>query len=393
MSRQILHIDLDAFFISVEKVLNPELEGKPAAVGGRIESRGVVSCASYEARKFGLHAGMPLATARRLCPQAIFLPGNFSTYRDYSSRFMEVLARFSPDLEPGGLDEAFLDLTGFEPLYGPVHETAIRIKDRIKGELGITASVGIATCKVVAKVASDFHKPDGLMEVLPGEEKTFLAPLPLKDLPGIGRKMQQKLKGFGVTTVGQVAALPPSFMKENFGNYGEMIRRHATGIDERTVNPPGPPKSISREMTLREDTLDEKLLKATLRYLAEKVGADLRRQEKQARCITLKLRYADFETITRSHTRKTSTDIDQVIFEVGVELMEKSLVRRKQSIRLIGIGVSSLGGAQRQLDILDTSAQRMAYLDRTIDQIRAKYGFGAIGTGRTLPLRNASDLP
>ncbi len=388
-----MHIDLDAFFISVEKVLNPELEGKPAAVGGHTESRGVVSCASYEARRFGLHAGMPISTARRLCPQAIFLPGNFGAYRDYSSRFMKILADFSPDLEPGGLDEAFLDLSGFEPLYGPVRETAIRIKNRIKGELGITASVGIATCKVVAKVASDFRKPDGLVEVLTGEEKSFLAPLPLKDLPGIGSKMQQRLKGFGITTIGQLAGLPASFMTSNFGKYGEMIHRHAGGIDERPVNPPGPPKSISREMTLKEDTLDEKLLKAALRYLTEKVGADLRRQNKQARCITLKLRYSDFETITRSQTRKTSTDIDQVIFDTGVQLMETSLARRNHPVRLLGIGVSNLGGAERQLDMLDKSAERMAYLDRAIDQIRSKYGFGAIGTGQTLPIKDTYNSP
>ncbi len=388
-----MHIDLDAFFISVEKVLNPQLEGKPAAVGGHTESRGVVSCASYEARKFGLHAGMPIATARRLCPQAVFLPGNFSAYREYSARFMKILADFSPDLEPGGLDEAFLDLSGFEPLYGPVRETAMRIKNRIKNELGITASAGIATCKVVAKVASDLRKPDGLVEVLPGEEKSFLAPLPIKDLPGIGIKMQQKLKGFGITTIGQLAGLPASFMKTNFGSYGEMIHKHASGIDERPINPPGPPKSISREMTLKEDTLDEKLLKATLRYLTEKVGADLRRQGKQARCITLKLRYSDFETITRSQTQKMPTDIDQVIFNVGAEMMENLLSRRTHPVRLLGIGVSNLGGTEKQLDMLDKSAERMVCLDRAIDQIRAKYGFGAIGTGQTLPLRDASRDP
>ena len=388
MPRQILHIDLDAFFISVEKVLNPELEGKPAAVGGHLESRGVVSCASYEARKFGLHAGMPITTARRLCPQAIFLPGNFSQYRDYSSRFMEILTNFSPDLEPGGLDEAFLDLTGFEPLYGPVSETAARIKNRIKDELEITASIGIASCKVVAKVASDYRKPDGITEIAPGEEKSFLAPLPVKDIPGVGKKTQQILKKFGITTIGQIAELPPSFMKENFGVYGEILLRHANGIDEMEVKPPGPPKSISRETTLRQDTLDEKLLKATLRHLTEKVGADLRRQGKQARCITLKLRYADFETITRSQTQKIPTNIDQVIFNIGNQLLEKALARRRNPVRLIGIGVSNLEEMASQMNMLDDSTQRQAYLDRAIDQIRSKYGFASIETGQTLPLRD-----
>jgi DNA polymerase-4 len=388
MNRQILHIDLDAFFISVEKVLNPELEGKPAVVGGHVDSRGVVSCASYEARKYGLHAGMPIATAKRLCPQAVFLPGNFSAYREYSSRFMDILADFSPDFEPGGLDEAFLDLTGFEPLYGPVHKTALRIKNRIKDELGITASIGIAPCKVVAKIASDFNKPDGLTKISPGSGKEFLAPLPVKDMPGVGKKTQNLLKKFGITTIGQIAELPPSFMKENLGAYGETLHRHANGIDERKVKPHGPAKSISRETTLSQDTLDEKLLKATLRHLAEKVGADLRSKGKQARCITLKLRHSDFETITRSQTQRTATDIDQVIFDVGAQLLERALNRRRHPVRLIGIGVSNLVEMAGQLNMLDNSTQKLAYLDRAIDQIRSKYGFGAIETGQTLPLRH-----
>ena len=390
MNRQILHIDLDSFFVSVERVLNPELKGKPVVVGGNPESRGVVSCASYEARKFGLHAGMPIATAQRLCPQAIFTHGSFSTYKEYSSGFMNILADYSPDLEPGGLDEAFLDLTGFEPLYGPVQETAFHIKNRIKEELKITASIGIAPCKVVAKVASDFNKPDGLTVVLPGNEKPFLAPLPLKDLPGAGKKMQQSLKKFGVSTIGQLANLPASFVQENFGLHGKILHQHANGIDERTINPPGPAKSISRETTLNKDTLNEKLLRATLRHLAEKVGADLRSKGNQAKCITLKLRYSDFETITRSQTQKTATDIDQVIFNTGIELLEKALIRRKLPVRLIGIGVSNLGGMERQLNLMDRSAEKMTSLDKTVDDIRLKYGFDAIQTGQTLPLKNNS---
>ena len=388
MARQIIHIDLDAFFVSVEQVLNPDLQGKPVVVGGHPDSRGVVTCASYEARKFGLHAGMPIATARRLCPHAIFIPGTFATYRDYSAKFMDVLAQFSPDLEPGGLDEAFLDLTGFEPLYGPIRETAHRIKSRIREELEITASIGIATCKVVAKVASDFSKPDGLTEVTPGTEKEFLAPLPVKDLPGVGPKMQQALKKIGVSSIGQLAQLPVSLMKDNFGVFGEVIHRHANGIDNREVKPYGEVKSISRETTLAQDTLDFRLLKATLRYLTEKVGADLRNQGKQARCVTLKLRYTDFDTITRSQTQKQPTALDQAIFNVGSELLDKCLSQRRQPIRLIGIGVSNLVGPEKQLDMLDNSSLRLAYLDRAIDQIRKKHGFRAIETGQTLPLRD-----
>jgi DNA polymerase-4 len=393
MNRRILHIDLDAFFVSVEQVLNPELKGKAVVVGGHADSRGVVACASYEARAFGLHAAMPIATAHRLCPQAIFISGNFATYREYSARVMGILADFSPDLEPGGLDEAYLDLTGFEPLYGPAYQTALKIKERVKSELGLTASIGIASGKTIAKVASDFSKPDGLIEVAPGEEKSFLAPLPVKRLPGVGPKMQQTLKRFGITTIGQLAELPVSFMKKTFGAYGELIHRRANGVDESKVMLPGPAKSISREVTLQKDTLDQRLLKATLRYLTERVGADLREQGKQAKCVTLKLRYADFEAITRSQTMKQASEVDQVIFDVGINLLVKALAQRRYPVRLIGIRVSNLEIEVRQLNMLDDSAQRLAYLNKAIDKIRRKYGFGAIETGQTLSLRDASRFP
>lgn len=387
MTRRIFHIDLDAFFVSVERVLNPELRGKPVVVGGHPEGRGVVACASYEARAFGLHAAMPIATARRLCPQAIFLPGNFERYRDYSEKFHGILANVSPDLEPCGLDEAFLDVTGFEPHYGPARETALRIKDRIRNDLGLTASIGIASGKTVAKVASDLSKPDGLIEVAPGEEKGFLSPLPVRSLPGVGPRMQQTLKWFGITTIGQLAEMPLPFLKRNFGVYGEVIHRHANGIDESPVEGRGPAKSISREVTLEEDTLNQALLEATLRLLTEHVGADLREQRKQAKCVSLKLRYADFDTITRSQTMKVASEVDQVLYEVAVDLLRKALAQRRQAVRLIGVRVSGLASEARQLNMLDDSAERLAYLNKAIDRIRQKYGFEAIETGRTLPLR------
>ena len=202
MARRIMHIDLDAFFVSVEQVLNPELEGKAVVVGGRPDRRGVVASASYEARGFGLYAGMPLATASRLCPQAIFIEGSFSKYREASRRFMAILADFSPYLEPVSLDEAYLDATGFESIYGSIHQMALGIKQRIKDELGLCASVGIAGCKVVAKVASELSKPDGLLEVASGEERSFLAPLPIAKLPGIGKKSERILRGLGINTIG-----------------------------------------------------------------------------------------------------------------------------------------------------------------------------------------------
>ncbi len=388
MARRIMHIDLDAFFVSVEQVLNPELKGKPVVVGGRPDRRGVVTSASYEARKFGLHAGMPLYTANRLCPQAIFIEGSFTKYRETSKKFMAILADFSPFLEPVSLDEAYLDATGFESIYGSVHQMAAKIKQRIKDELGICASVGIASNKVVAKVASDLSKPDGLLEIAAGEERSFLSPLPVAQMPGIGKKTERILKGLGINTIGELSVMPLSALKSHFGASGEFLHRCANGIDDREVEPPGAAKSISRETTFGKDVRDRSLLAATLRYLEERVGNTLRRQGKQTRCVTLKLRYADFTTITRRHTLSHTTDSDQTIFDTGLKLLKRALSQGKQPVRLIGIGVSSLVETGRQLDMLDSSARRQEQLNRAIDRIRNRYGFTAIQTGRTLLLKD-----
>jgi len=383
-----MHIDLDAFFVSVEQALNPELQGKPVVVGGKPDRRGVVASASYEARAFGLHAGMPLATACRLCPQAIFIEGSFPKYRDASHRFMAILADFSPFLEPVGLDEAYLDVTGFESIYGSIHQVAIAIKQRIKDELRLCASVGIASSKVVAKVASELSKPDGLLVVEAGKERYFLAPLPITKLPGIGKKTGQILKGLGIHAIGELSITPLSVLKSHFGVYGELLYRYANGIDDREVEAPGETKSISRETTFGKDTKDRSLLKATLRYLSERVGTELRQRGKQAKCVTLKLRYADFTTITRRHTLRQSDNSDQTIFDSGLQLLKITLTAEKQPVRLIGIGVSNLVESGRQLDMLDASTRRREQLDRAIDRIRQKYGFTAIQTGRTLRLKD-----
>ncbi|MBA7473243.1 DNA polymerase IV [subsurface metagenome] len=387
MTRRIMHIDLDAFFVSVEQVENPQLKGKPVVVGGRPDRRGVVAAASYEARAFGLHAGMPLATASRLCPQAIFIVGNFAKYRDASQRFMAILADFSPYIEPMGLDEAYLDVTGFESIHGSTHQMAQAMKQRIKDELGLCASVGIASCKVVAKVASELSKPDGLIEVAGGEERSFLTPLPTAKLPGIGKKAEQALKGLGIVTIGKLSTTPLNILKSHFGVSGEILYRLANGIDDRKVEPSGAAKSISRETTFATDIQHRPQLEATLRYLSERVGGELRQQDKQARCVTLKLRYSDFTTITRRHTLGQTADSDQIIFDTGLKLLKSALVREKRSVRLIGIGVSGLTEA-RQLDMLDSSAHRREQLNKAIDRIRQKYGFTAIQTGRTLLLRD-----
>lgn len=388
MVRQIMHIDLDAFFVSVEQVLNPSLKGKPVIVGGRPDRRGVVATASYEARAFGIHSAMPLITASRLCPQAIFIEGSYPRYREASQKFMAILADFSPYLEPLGLDEAYLDATGFESIHGSIRQMAASIKGRVKGELGICASIGIATSKVVAKIASDLSKPDGLLEVPAGDERPFLSRLPVDKLPGIGEKSERLLKGLGVTTIGGLAALSPQLLKARFGTYGEVIRNHASGIDDRSVEPPGEAKSISRETTFGQDTRDSALLAATLRYLGERVGSELRKQGKQARCVAIKLRYADFTTLTRQQTLRQPTDTDQAIFDTGYGLLKRELALGRQPVRLIGIGITNLVDAGRQLDMLDSSARRLEKLNTAIDRIRDRYGFTAIQTGRTLVLKD-----
>ena len=386
--RTIMHIDLDAFFVSVEQVLNPELKGKPVVVGGKPDQRGVVATASYEARAFGLHSGMPLATAVRLCPQAIFIEGSFPKYREASEKFMGILADFSPFIEPMGLDEAYLDVTGFESLHGSIRQMALEIKKRVREETGLIASIGIATCKVVAKVASATSKPDGLIELTAGDEATFLAPLAIDKLPGVGKKTEQVLRGRGISTIGKLASMPPDILKSRFGVFGMMLHRYANGIDDRAISPRGDASSISRETTFARDIGDRVFLSDKLSYLTEKVGADLRQHGKQTRCITIKLRYSDFTTITRSHTLSQSTDTDQTIFQVGEDLMRKALTADRRAIRLIGIEVSSLVEPGKQLSMLNGNKQRQEKLNRAVDRIRTKYGFSAIQTGRTLWLKD-----
>jgi DNA polymerase-4 len=330
---------------------------------------------------------MPLTTASRLCPEAIFIEGSFAKYRRASRGFMAILADFSPYLEPVGIDEAYLDVTGFESLHGSIHRMAQKIKRRVKDELGLPASIGIASGKVVAKVASDFSKPDGLLEVAADGERSFLAPLPVAQLPGVGKKTERVLKGLGITTIGKLADKPLATLKSRFGIYGEMLHRHACGIDAREIAPPAEAKSMSRETTFAADTADRSFLTATLRYLSERVGSELRERGRRAGRVTLKLRYADFTTITRSRTLIRSADTDQAIFDTGVDLLRKVLVQEKQPVRLIGIGVSHLSEG-RQLSMLDSTEQRVERLNKAIDRIRSKYGFTAIQTGRTMRLKD-----
>ena len=388
MARRIMHIDLDAFFVSVEQVFDPSLKDKPVVVGGKPDQRGVVAACSYEARAYGIHSGMPLAHAARLCPRAIFIAGNFARYRDASEKFMALLADFSPFLEPMGIDEAYLNATGFESLHGSVREMARKIKKRVRDEIGICASVGIASSKIVAKVASKQSKPDGLLEVPTSGEKAFLAPLPIDKLPGIGEKTQNVLNGLGIRTLGELAAMPLDALKSRFGIYAETIHAHTNGIGSDVVEPPTEAKSTSRSTTFPQDTRDIQFIKATLRYLTERVGNDLREKGKLAKCVHITVRYADFTTITRQRTVSPPTDADQLIFDTGLDLLKRELTAgRKQAVRLIGIGASSLV-AGRQLNLLDPTPRRLEKLNAAIDRIREKYGFTSIQTGRTLLLRD-----
>jgi DNA polymerase-4 len=382
-TRTIFHIDLDAFFVTVEQVLNPALKGKPVIVGGRPEGRGVVASASYECRKFGVHAAMPLARARRLCPQAIFLVGNYRQYSEYSHKFMDIISNYSPCVEPGGQDEAYLDVTGCEN-FGSWQNLALIIKQRINKETGLVASVGIAACKVVAKVASDLSKPDGFIEVPVGQEKDFLAPLAVQKLPGVGEKTAASLRSMGIQTIGQLADIPPQVFSNRYGEGMIWLHQHARGIDGSIVETRGEAKSISRETTFSKDTMDAGMLKATLRFFAEKLGADLRDSGKKARTISLKLRYADFETVNRSYTSREAVNLDDGIFQEAIRLLEKTLGKKYKPVRLIGLEISNLVSGDAQLGLFNAETRRLEKLDRAIDHIRDKYGFDAIQTGYRL---------
>jgi DNA polymerase-4 len=380
-----LHIDLDAFFVSVEQALDPALRGKPVIVGGKPDRRGVVASASYEARAFGIHSAMPLAKAYRLCPRAIFLEGSYSLYREASDKFMAILADFSPGLEPGGLEEAFLDVTGCD-IFGTPRQIAVSIKDRVRKELQLIASVGIAGCKVVAKIASGLGKPDGLIEVPSGQEKAFLSPLAINKLPGVGPKTEQSMMSVGITTIGKLAALNPETAKRLLGESGITLYRQANGIDTRKIDIPDDAKSMSRETTLEQDTIDPEVLRAVVGYLCERLGYQLREHGKQAKTVNLKLRYDDFETITRSHSTAQPIATDEALFTAAYRLLELALAGKRKAVRLLGVGVSNFTGESLQLSLFDPSMERQERLDKVIDRIRKKYGFSAVQTGRTMVL-------
>lgn len=380
--RAVAHLDFDAFFAAVEENRDPSLRGKPVIVGGG--ERGVVATANYVARRYGVHSAMPLRTARRLCPHGVYLTGHHRLYREYSERLMAILKEYSPLVEQVSLDEAYIDLTGTERLFGPPVETARRIQQMVSDELALTISVGVAANKLVAKVASDYHKPAGFTVVPAGAEAEFLAPLPVERLPGVGPSLLGQLHDRGVVTVGDLARVPAHLLRLSFGEWGELLAHRARGEDVRPVIPYEEVKSISREHTFDDDVSDVGLLESTLVSLTEDVCRRLRRKRLEARTITVKIRYSDFVTHTCSHTLPRPLDVDEVLFKEVLALFRRGR-RRRYHLRLVGVGLSNLVPRSWQDDLFDQELPLLRELDLKLDAIRAKYGNEAIRRGAALP--------
>jgi DNA polymerase-4 len=389
--RSIIHADLDAYYASVEVLDNPSLRGFPVIVGGRPDDRGVVSAASYEARRFGVHSAMPLRTAARLCPQGVFLPGRFERYAEVSLQVMRIFDTFTPLVEPISLDEAFLDVTGAPAGDGRTIGQAI--KDRVRAEVGLVVSVGVATNKLVAKVASDLRKPDALVVVEPGDEAAFLAPLPVSRLWGVGPRVRQALADYGVTTIGQLAAVPAATLRRRFGRHGVDLGQRARGMDPSPVVPGHAPKSIGHEHTFNTDVTERTGLDGTLLWLSESVAGRLRRHHMAAGGVQLKLRYEGFETLTRQATLPHPTTDAQVLLGVIHRLLDRTL-QPGRAVRLIGITAISLVDAQ-QLTLFDDGL-RVQRLAEATDAVRDKFGDRAITRARLLrdaPERRFSERP
>jgi len=395
--RTILHLDMDAFFAAVEQRDRPELKGKPVIVGadprgGR--GRGVVSTASYEARRFGVGSAMPISQAWRACPHGVYLPPDMEKYARESERIMAVLRRVSDLVEPVSIDEAFLDVTGSARALGDGPTIARRLKDEIRAETRLTASVGVASSKLVAKIASDMQKPDGLVVVPPGGEATFLAPLPVRRLWGVGPKLEEQLAKLGVVTIGDLAALDPLRLERRLGTHGQDMQRLARGEDERPVSAgPWEAKSLGQEHTYGQDTSDRARLRATLLDLADAVAARLRRHGLRARTVTLKYRDEEFRTTTHARTLGEATDSGSALFETAWALFGE--VHRGRRVRLVGIYTSHFGDEQPQLELF-ARAKTTAPIDRLRDAVAERFGSEKITRASLLgrrERRNASDRP
>jgi DNA polymerase-4 len=376
----ILHVDMDAFYASVEQRDRPELRGKPVIVGGSAGQRGVVCAASYEARVFGVHSAMPAATARRLCPQAAFVPPRMAHYAQIARQIREISLSFTPLVEPLSLDEAFLDVLGSEGLFSPAPEIAAKLKARVRAETGLVASVGVATNKFLAKLASDLGKPDGFVVIEPERAQEVLAPLPVSRLWGVGAKGEKRLHALGLHTVGQLATLPEQVLVDHFGEGGRHLWRLAHGLDDRPVVPDEDAKSVSTETTFARDIGDRAMLRAWLLDLVEHLGQRLRRLPARARTIELKVRTSDFRTYHRELTLPEPTDVSAVIWRAVREVFERRVPDDWLPVRLIGVGASGLvHDAAVQGDLFDGAWQdKQRAVDRVTDAIRQQFGADAI---------------
>jgi DNA polymerase IV len=379
--RAIIHADLDAFYASVEVLDDPSLRGKPVIVGGNRGERGVVSAASYEARRYGVQSAMPLRTAARLCPDGVFVPGHPERYRELSEQVMAIFASYTPLVEPISLDEAFLDVTASATAFGDGESIGRAIKTRVLEEAGLVVSVGVATNKLVAKVASDLRKPDALVVVPPGGEADFLAPLPIRRLWGVGPQAQRALADYGVTTIGELAALPTGTLHRRFGRHGSDLSSRARGIDRSGVAPFGAPKSVGHEHTFGRDTADLSKIEATLLDLAESVGTRLRHHRLAAGAVQLKLRYEGFETLTRQAPLPRQTRESELMYVAARNLLRRTIVPGR-GVRLVGITAISLSEAQ-QLTLFDAD-ERADRLTQSIDAVRERFGERAIVRARLL---------
>jgi DNA polymerase-4 len=380
--RTILHVDLDAFFASVEQRDHPELRGRPVIVGGGDRNaRGVVSAASYEARRFGVHSAMSLREAGRRCPDGVFVPVDGRRYQIASRDVMAVLRRFTPLVEPISIDEAFLDVTASYDLFGDGAAIARRIKDEVRADVGLTVSVGVATTKLVAKIASDLRKPDGLVVVSPGDEAAFLAPLPIGRLWGVGERTAGALAEFGVRTIGDLAGLPPDVVVRRFGKHGASLVERARGIDADPVHDGDPAKSVGHEHTFDVDTTDREVIERTLLAMADGVAGRLRSAGVRAGTIAVKIRDSSFRTVTRQRTLAEPTDMTEPIYRTALELARPEI--RGIRVRLLGVTASHLG-AREQLAMFSADDPKRRRAIEAADAVRKRYGDDAMTRARLL---------
>jgi DNA polymerase-4 len=379
LPRKIIHIDMDAFYAAVEQHDNPSLRGKPVIVGGDPEKRGVVSAASYEARVYGVHSAMPTSQAKRLCPQGIFLPVRMGRYLEVSEQVFKILGVYSPLVEPLSLDESFLDVTGSEKLFGPALKIAKEIKKKIFESTGLTASAGIAPNKFLAKIASDFRKPDGLVEIKPEEVQDFLRDLPISKLWGVGKTTEEVLQGIGILRVGQLAAYPTEAIERKLGKFGRELVALARGEDDRPVIPESQAKSISQEETFTPDLCDMETMKKVLLDQSERVASDLRKQGLKGFTVHLKVRYPDFSLVTRSTTLPSPTDQAIEIYQTAVKLLDRTEALPRKA-RLLGVGISNLRHRHdpEQLSLFNSHRLKVERSTEAVDRIRDKFGPHAI---------------